>query len=171
MLLNRIIGVFQLSAPVFEDIEHDRTATGQAVLVVFIVAVLVGLGSGFTANMGTGEFLRSFASSLAWAFIGWFVWAVVSYVIGTALFAGQADLGEMLRVIAFAMAPLSLAIIPCIGGIVGSLWAMSAAFVAVRQGLDLDNARALLTIVAGFVVFALGYLIVALLAWGLGILG
>jgi hypothetical protein len=166
---NRIVGVFRLSAPVFEEVEHDRAATGQAALVVALVAVLVGLGSGLTANFGAGEFLRSFASSLVWAFVGWFVWAAVSYVIGTSLFGGVADMGEMLRVIGFAMAPLGLAIIPCLGGIVGSLWALSAAFVAVRQGLDIDNTRALLTILAGFVVFVAGYLVVAVLLWGIRI--
>jgi hypothetical protein len=169
-MINRIMGVLRLNAPVFEEIEHDRSATGQAALVVAVVAVLVGLGSGFTANFGAGEFLRSFFSSLVWVFIGWFVWAAASYLIGTNLFKGQADLGEMLRVIGFAMAPLGLAIIPCLGGIVGSIWAMAAAYVAVRQGLDLDNTRALLTIVVGFLIFALGYLIVATLAWGLRII-
>ena len=169
-MVNRIMGVFRLSAPVFEEIEHDRNATGQAALVVAVVAVLVGLGSGFTANVGAGEFLRSFISSLVWAFIGWFVWAAASYLIGTFLFTGKADLGEMLRVIGFAMAPLGLAIIPCLGGIVGSLWAMAAAFVAVRQGLDLDNTRALLTIVIGFLIFALGYMLVAALTWGFRII-
>ncbi len=166
-MIERIVGVFRLNAPVFEEIEHDRSATGQAALVVAVVALLVGLGGGFTANIGVGEFARSFLSSLVWAFIGWFVWAAVSYLVGTNLFKGQADLGEMLRVIGFAMAPLGLAIIPCLGGIVGSIWAMAAAFVAVRQGLDLDNTRALLTILVGFLVFALGYMIVVALTWGL----
>jgi hypothetical protein len=170
-MFNRIVGVFRLSPPVFEDIEHDRAATPQAALVVFLVAVLVGLGSGFTANIASGEFFSSFAGSLAWAFIGWFVWAAVSYFVGTSLFGGVADLGEMLRVIGFAMAPLSLAIIPCLGGIVGSLWAIAAGFVAVRQGLDFDNTRALFTIAAGFVVFVAGYLIVTILLGGIGLLG
>jgi hypothetical protein len=169
-MLNRILGVFRLSAPVFEDIEHDKAATGQAALVVILVAVLVGLGSGFTANFSTGGFLGGFASSLVWALVGWFIWSLISYLVGTALFGGVADLGEMLRVIGFAMAPLGLAIIPCLGGIVGSLWALAAGFVAVRQGLDFDNTRALLTILAGFLVYVAGYMVVAFLLWGVNLL-
>ena len=34
----------------------------------------------------------------------------------------------------------------------GLIWSLAAAFVAVRQGLDLDNTKALLTIIIGAVV-------------------
>ena len=164
MLFERIVGVFRLSAPVFEQIEHDRTATGQAALVVAGVALLLGLGSGFTAVTGSGTFVQTFISTFLWAFIGWVLWSGVSYFVGTTFFAGRADMGEMLRVIGFASAPLALGIIPCIGGLVGSLWAVAAGFVAIRQGLDLDNLRALLTVVIGFVLYLIGYLL--LLAGG-----
>jgi hypothetical protein len=159
MLFDRIVGVFRLSVPVFEDIEHDRTATGQAALVVAGVALLLGLGSGFTRVSGVGGFTETFISTFIWAFIGWLIWSGVSYFVGTTFFGGQADLGEMLRVIGFASAPLALGIIPCIGGLVGALWAMAAGFVAVRQGLDLDNLRALLTVGIGFVLYLIGYLV------------
>jgi hypothetical protein len=159
MLFNRIVGVFRLSAPVFEEIEHDRTATGQAALVVAGVAILLGLGSGFTTVTGVGNFLQTFITTFVWAFIGWVLWSGISYFVGTSLFGGRADMGEMLRVIGFASAPLALGIIPCIGGLVGALWAVAAGFVAIRQGLDLDNLRAMLTVIIGFVIYLLGYLV------------
>jgi hypothetical protein len=159
MLFNRIVGVFRLSAPVFEEIEHDRTATGQAALVVAGVALLLGLGSGFTAVTGVGNFLQTFITTFVWAFIGWVLWSGISYFVGTSLFGGRADMGEMLRVIGFASAPLALGIIPCIGGLIGALWAVAAGFVAVRQGLDLDNLRAMLTVIIGFVIYLMGYLL------------
>ncbi|RPI34406.1 MAG: hypothetical protein EHM70_02975 [Chloroflexota bacterium] len=159
---NRITGVFKLDSATFEEVEHDTTATGQAALVVALVAILLGLGSGFTTLFGSGEFVRTFIGSLLSAFVGWILWSAASYFAGTTLFGGKADLGEMLRVIGFASAPLMLGIIPCIGGIIGALWAAAAGFVAVRQGLDLDNGRAILTVLLGFVLYIAGYMILNL---------
>ena len=90
----------------------------------------------------------------------------MTYFVGTSLFDGVADMGEMLRVIGFAYAPQMLCIIPCIGGLVGAIWSLIAGFVAVRQGLDLDNTKAFLTIVIGFVVYLVGVFIIALFIGG-----
>ena len=160
MLMQRLVGVFRLDARTFEEVEHDRSATGQAALVVALVALLTGLGSGLTTVLGTGAFFETFISIVIWSFLGWILWSLITYLVGTVLFAGRADMGEMLRVIGFASAPLMLGIIPCLGGIVGSLWTAAAAFVAIRQGLDLDNARALLTMLIGFIIYFIGYLVV-----------
>jgi hypothetical protein len=54
-------------------------------------------------------------------------------------------------VIGFAQLPLLLSIIPCIGSVIGGIWALIAGFIAVRQGLDLDNTKTFLTVVIGFV--------------------
>lgn len=166
MLMDRIIGVFKLSVPTFEEIEHDQNATGQAAIVVAIVALMSALGSGMAAAWSENPFITSFISALVWTFVGWVLWAAVTYFVGTALFGGKATLNEMLRVIGFAYAPQFLAIIPCIGGLVGAVWSLAAAFVAIRQGLDLDNMRALLTAVVGFIVYMLGSALINLLIGG-----
>jgi hypothetical protein len=69
-------------------------------------------------------------------------------------------MGEMLRVLGYAQAPQLLAIIPCIGGLVGAIWALIAGFIAIRQGLDLDNTKAFLTALIGFGVVIVGYIII-----------
>jgi hypothetical protein len=168
MFMNRIIGVFRLDAATFEDVEHDQNATGQAAIVVGIAALLSAIGSGLGAAFTNTSFFGNFISALLWTFIGWLVWSVVSFLVGTALFGGKADLGEMLRVIGFAYAPQVLSIIPCIGGIVGAIWSLVAGFIAIRQGLDLDNLKALLTVIVGFIVYVIGYLILALILGGIG---
>jgi hypothetical protein len=169
-MLQRIIGVFKLDVNTFEEIEHDPAATGQAATVVGIVALLGALGSGLAANLGGGNFLSSFLSTLIWTFIGWIVWSGITYVVGTSLFGGVADMGEMLRVIGFAYAPQILGIVPCIGWVVGMIWSLVAGFVAVRQGLDLDNVKAFLTIVIGFLVYVVGTAALSLFTAGLGAL-
>lgn len=167
MLLNRIIGVFKLDSQTFEQIEADQSATSQAAIVVLIVALLSGLGSGFLAtSMGSGSFLGSFFGSFISTFIGWAVWSAVTYFVGTSFFGGRADMGEMLRVIGFAYAPQVLSIIPCIGAILGLVWTLAAGFVAVRQGLDLDNTKAALTIIIGFVAYIIVAVIIGLIFGG-----
>lgn len=165
-MVNRIIGVFRLDVNTFESIEHDQSATTQAAIVVAIVALLSALGSGIGASATGGGFFMSFLGTLVWAFIGWFLWALVTYFVGTALFGGTATLDEMLRVIGFAQAPLLLGVIPCIGWIIGAIWALIAGFIAVRQGLDLDNMKALLTIAIGFIVYIIGSALIGLITGG-----
>lgn len=170
MLLDRIIGVFKLNAATFEEIEHDRDGTGQAALVVAIVAVLAALGAGGGAAFTNNSFMVSFISAFLWTLVGWLVWSFISYFVGTSLFGGTATVQEMLRVIGFAYAPQMLAIIPCIGGLIGAIWSLLAGYIAVRQGLDLDDLRAFLTILIGFVVYVIGSIIVNVLGWGVGAL-
>jgi hypothetical protein len=88
--------------------------------------------------------------------------------VGTTLFNGQATIEEMLRVIGFAYAPQILGIIPCCGWFIGLIWSLVAGFIAVRQGLDLDNINAFLTIVVGFVIYLIGSGILSLLGLGVG---
>lgn len=155
-MVQRILGVFQLDVPTFEQIEHDTTATGQAAGVVAIAAVCQAIGSSIWGG-GAGA---SFLATLVAAFVGWVIWSALTYWIGTSLFEGKADLGEMLRVIGFAQAPLMLAIIPCLGALVGGIWALVAGFVAIRQGLDLNNTKTFITILVGF----LAYVVIAAIA-------
>jgi hypothetical protein len=149
-----MIGVLKLDVNTFEEVEHDQSATGQAALIVLIAAIIAGVGSGFFASsFGGGSFFGGFISTLIGALFGWILWSAVSYFVGTSIFKGQADLGEMLRVVGFAYTPQLLGIIPCIGGIVGAIWSLIAGFIAIRQGLDLDNTKAFLTIVVGFIAY------------------
>ena len=167
-MFDRIVGVFKLDVDTFEEIEADRTATSQAALVVLVVAVLAGIGSSVSAlyvgDGGTdissvGAFFQGFLGT----FLGWIAWSAVTYLVGTSLFGGKADMGEMLRVIGFAYAPQMLGIIPCIGGLIGAVWTLIAGFVAVRQGLDLDNTKAFLTILVGFFAYVAVWIVLAFL--------
>jgi len=167
MFLERVIGVFKLDVETFEEIEHDPGATIQAVIVVAVVAFIGAIGSSIGAAIGDGSVVGSFFSSLVWAFIGWFLWSAVTYFVGTSLFNGQATIDEMLRVIGFAYAPQILGIIPCFGAVVGWIWSLIAGFIAVRQGLDLDDTNACLTIIVGFIVYMIGFAILGMLGVGI----
>lgn len=161
-----IPGVFKLDPNTFEEIEHNQSATSQAAMVVAIIALLSGFGSGVGALVSGNSFFGNFLSSFAWVFIGWLLWSAVTYFVGTTFFKGQATLDEMLRVIGFAYAPQCLAIIPCVGWIIGLVWSLAAGFIAVRQGLDLDNMKAFITIAVGFVVVLIGNAVIAMVFGG-----
>ncbi len=161
-MFDRIVGVFRLDPNVFESIEHDPTATSQAALVVLLSAVFTGLGNVFSLLFNRGDFFRAFFSGIIWALVGWVIWAFISYYVGTRYFGGQADLPEMLRVTGFAYAPLMLGIIPCIGGLIGVLWGLAAMFIAIRQGLDIDDTKALITVLVGFVIYLIGLILIGI---------
>ena len=160
----RIIGVFKLDPQNFEAIEHDEGATGQAALIVLMVAILGGIGSAIgTSYMDGGSAIGAFFSTVISSFAGWVIWSFLTYFIGTRLFGGEADMGEMLRVIGFAYAPQMLGVIPCAGSLVGALWALAAAFVGIRQGLDLSNGKTFLTIIVGFLVYVVVAIVIGML--------
>ena len=154
-MLSRVLGVFRLDANTFEEIEHDQGATGQAALVVVIVALLGGLGSAALSAVVAGDFISGvlgFFATLIAVLVSWIIWSGVIYLVGTSLFGGKADLGEMLRVVGFAYAPQALSIVPCIGWFLGIIWTIAALYVAVKQGLDIDGGKAIGTILIGWVI-------------------
>jgi hypothetical protein len=162
-MFQRMLGVFKLSVQNFEEIEADQSATGQAALVVLLVGIVSGLGSLiFASTQGTSG-LMSFLQSLLSALLGWLVLSAVTWFVGTNFFGGKADLGEMLRVLGFAATPLLLGIIPCVGWIVGLVWYWVAGFIAIRQGLDLDNTKTLLTIIIGAVAYIIVFMILGVI--------
>ncbi|MFQ5679087.1 MAG: YIP1 family protein [Gemmatimonadota bacterium] len=162
-LVERMQGAALLHIDVYEEVEADTTATSQAAVVVGIVAVAAAVG-GLSAG-GQGFF-----SGLLGAYVGWLVWSGLTYLIGDRIFGGTATWGELLRTIGFAQAPgvlLVLALVPVLGGIavVGvRLWMLVTGIVAIRQALDFDTGRAILTALLGWLAAVLVALVAALVA-------
>ena len=88
---DRIIRAVKLDAQLYEEVEADTGAMGQAMGVVVLSSMAAGVGS--VAIGGRGGIL---AGTIA-ALIGWYVWAYLSYFIGTKFLPEpqtEADLGE-----------------------------------------------------------------------------
>lgn len=152
-VVDRMVGASFLDIDTFEDVEHDQTATGQAALVVAMVAVAQAVGSSPLGLFGAGR-------AAVVALVGWLIWAGITYVVGDKVFDGTATWGELLRTLGFAQTPgllLVFGFIPLVGWIVNlvvPLWMLVAAFIAIRQALDFGNGRTFLTVVVGWVVYA-----------------
>jgi hypothetical protein len=153
----RVTGVLKLQASTFEEIEADRSATGQAVAVVLVATVAAGIGAGF--------FGRDVVREMLAALIGWVMWAGVTYLIGGRLLpepGTHTDMGELLRVIGFSYAPNVFAIfafIPILGGVVRvvvAFWLLAATILAVRQALDYKSTgRAVAVVLIGWCIFVI----------------
>lgn len=154
--LMRLIGAISLDPPIYEEVEADRTATGQALLVVLLSSLATGIGA-----RGFGEVsLQSVAFFSGIAILGWAAWALVVFEVGYRLMPQpqtRADVGELLRTIGFAMTPgffrvfgiMPRATIPVF--VATSIWMLVAMIVAVRQALDYTStARAAAVCVLGW---------------------
>lgn len=167
----RIVRAMRLDISLYEEVEADAAALSQAMLVV----VLAGLAGGL-ANMSAAGRPVGFIAGAVGALLGWYVWAFLTYVIGTRLLPGantQADVGQLLRTIGFAAAPglvQVVGIIPPLAQLsiaVANVWTLIATVVAVRQALDYDSTgRAVAVCVAGWLVQVLVMAVALLLIVG-----
>jgi hypothetical protein len=146
-VLNRVFRALKLDADLYEEVEHDSQYLPEAALIVVATSLLAGFGGWIS-----GGFVSGFISLVLTGLLGWFVWSGVTLIVGTRIFGGTANYGEMLRVLGYANAPLALAIVPWVGVLVGSLWALVASIVALRQGLDFTLGKAIGTAIVGWIV-------------------
>jgi hypothetical protein len=135
----RAIGAARLEVPVFEEIEADRQATGQALIIVVLSSMAAGIG--LTSSMYNAPVLhRVMLALLLWVF-----WAISTYIVGVYLMPEpqtETNVGELLRTIGFAASPGILRILgflPGIGGpiyVISTVWMLVAMVIAIRQALD-----------------------------------
>jgi len=154
---DRIIGAAKLNVQVYEEVEADKSAMRQAMGVVVLSSLAAGLGSIGRGGVGGGILMGTIA-----ALIGWYIWAYMTYFIGTKLLPEpqtKADHGELLRTIGFSSSPgliRVLGIIPGLTGIVfmiASVWMLVAMVIAVRQALDYQSTlRAVGVCVIGWII-------------------
>ncbi len=155
----RMIRAAKLDAQLYEEVEADRGAMGQATAGVILSAVAAGIGSMSQGGIG-GILVLTLA-----ALVSWYVWAFLTYMIGTKLLpepATRADLGELLRTIGFSSSPgliRLLGIIPSLTQIVffvAGIWMLIAMVIAVRQALDYTSTvRAVGVCVIGWIIQAI----------------
>jgi hypothetical protein len=162
-IVNRMIRAARLDVNLYEEVEADRSATSQAAIVVGIVAILSALGGALAILLfgAGGNVIGAVLRAVIGAFAGWVAWAYLTYFIGTRVFGGTATPGELLRTVGFAQSPgvlLLLVFIPVIGWLMAPvvwIWSIVAGVIAVRQALDIDTAKAVITVLIAFIPYAI----------------
>jgi hypothetical protein len=157
-IVDRMRGAALLDVATYEEVEHDNEATGQAAVVVVIVAVCSAIGAVWRGG-------PSIIMAPVGAMLGWLLWSALTYVIGDKLLGGTATWGELLRTLGFAQSPgvlMIFGIIPLLGGVVRAVvavWLLVAGIVAIRQALDFSTGKAIVTALLGWLaVVALTFL-------------
>ena len=153
---DRIIRAAKLDINLYEEVEADKGATGQAMKVVIFSSIAAGIGTISTNGLG-GLVLGTIA-----ALIGWYAWAYITYFIGTKLLPEpqtEADHSELLRTIGFASSPGLIRVFGIIPGLTGivfsvaSMWMLAAMVIAVRQALDYSGTlRAIGVCIIGWII-------------------
>ena len=168
--LDRMLRAAKLDVNLYEEVEADTGAMRQAMGVVVLSSVAAGIGSIATGGLG-GILMGTIA-----ALIGWYIWAFLTYYIGTKFLPEpqtRADLGELLRTIGFSSSPgliRILGIIPGLGGVVflvASIWMLVAMVIAVRQALDYESTlRAVGVCVIGWIIQTLIFVLLFFILGG-----
>ncbi len=155
-LTDRMVRAAKLDVALYEEVEADKGAMGQATAVVVLSSVAAGLGT--IARGGLGNIIWIAIGAL----IGWYIWAFLTYVIGTKLLPEpqtKSDMGELLRTIGFSASPGILRVLAIIRPLapvvflVTGIWMLVAMVIAVRQALDYrSTGRAVGVCVIGWII-------------------
>ncbi len=153
---DRMVRAAKLDVRLYEEVEADKTAMGQAMKVVILSSIAAGIGT--ISKTGIGGIIVGTIAAL----IGWYIWAFMIYVIGTKLLPEpqtKTDHGELLRTIGFSSSPGLIRVIGIIPGLTGivfsvaSIWMLVAMVIAVRQALDYKGTfRAVAVCLIGWIV-------------------
>jgi hypothetical protein len=152
-MIDRMVRASQFNDSLYEEVERDVNATGQAAGVVLIAAVAAGIGS---IRSGIGPALYAVVA----VFVGWILWAAITYWVGKTIFRTEntrVTPGEMLRTLGFSHSPgvlNALGFIPVIGLIVGLvvwIWTLILGIIAIRSAMDFSTGRAIGTALVGFI--------------------
>ena len=162
--LQRAIGAARLDVAAYEDVEADRHATRQALVMVVLSSTAGGIG------LGSGVYDAPVLTRVFLALLLWMFWAALTCGIGLYLMPEpqtETDVGELLRTIGFASSPGFLRIfgfVPGAGAMLYGLalvWMLVAMVIAVRQALDYTStARAVIVcVIAGLIAVVMTALI------------
>ena len=153
---SRMVRAAKLDVNLYEEVEADKQAMGQALGVVVLSSLAAGIGS--VGTTGISGLLVGTVGGL----IGWFIWAFITFFVGTKILPEpqtEADYGELLRTIGFSSSPgllRILGVVPLLGTIifvVCGIWMLVAMIIAVRQSLDYKSTwRAVGVCIIGWII-------------------
>lgn len=178
-MIERMIGAAMLKASVFEEIEADRSALGQAILVVVLVTIC-GVVGGVLSDIIGGEgqslgILLGILNGLLFGIGRWLLWVTLLWFVGSKMVpesGTQTDWAEMGRIVGFAYTPGILTILSFVPGVGGALsfiafaWTLVAVVVGIKHALDYESiGRAILVAAITAVIGFIPWLILKVIEW------
>jgi len=135
--INRVIRAIRLDPNVYLEIKENRTALGQALILILFSSIATGVGS-------VGGYVEKIPMAILTTCAAWMIWICFIYIFGARFFPErdtQTDLSTLIRTIGFASAPgilKSLAFFPAVSGIIlfgATVWMLGATAVATQGAL------------------------------------
>ena len=175
-MFQRMIKAAMFDTATYEEIEADRGALDQAVVVVILVTFCGIIGSMLSALlMGLGVWAVVFGllAGLTFGVARWAVWVTALYLVGGMILRTtntQTSWTELARVVGFAYTPGILSIfsfLPFVGSFffwAGFFWTIATVVVATRQSLDFESTpRAIgVVVLAGLIALIPWWIIIAI---------
>jgi len=145
-IIDRMLGALRLQDDVYEEVEADQKATGEAAFIIVATSLVSGAVNGVLTGASSG-FFGALGSLLGWAFYAW-----VAYIVGVKLFPGpqtKSSWGELARTLGYANTARFLIVFELVPGLqaitrtVVAIWVLVATVVALRAALDITTGRAI----------------------------
>jgi hypothetical protein len=177
-MIDRMKRAVMLDAKLYQEVEENTSLNREALTIVILVSVASGIGT-LLGGIISGDFGRALLGALVSIVIGvvnYYIWAYVTYFVGTSFFGGTADPGEMLRVLGYAQTPQLLGLlvfIPCVGPIISfaaMILSLVAGVIAIREALDFDTGKAIITAAIGWVIIVIISVVIGMVV-GVGAAG
>jgi hypothetical protein len=186
MLIERMIRAARLDPALYYELRRDGSANGQAFLVVLIALAGALIGGGLSQVLSL--LLPTGWIPLFWivgtALCNWLFWCFIAELVGRR-YGSRADFEQILRPVGFAYAPgvlRALSLFPALAlpiSLVVRLWIAVASVLALREAMQLELGKAILTAVVTTIAMAMidavfcfitgqALSLVALLPFGLG---
>ena len=166
MLTNRIIGALTFRRGIYAEVEADTTFTATAWILVVIFALLNQLGS--YASRSIFDWLVGTVIGVLTAIAGFCIAAAVINWVGRRIFSAEVTSDQLVRTMGLAsiwtavgvlgiIATFSKALSCILGPVIVISWValVVAWFVAVHEALDLTWGKTILTVMIGFIPWAI----------------
>jgi hypothetical protein len=170
LLMQRVRRLSSLDTSVFDELRSDRTATIPAIVVAAASIFLFALGGwlwwvlngpdDYRYLDGSEVMVKSVIFGTILGMVFWAAWIGVTYVLLGQVFRARVELNELIRVMGFAAAPLSLGLLMFLPEIeFGVALAAVALFfgatvIAVMSVTDAPAGRVLAATAGGFLLWA-----------------
>ena len=97
-----------LRSDTYEDVEHDRSATLQALFIVVLVSISTGIGGMLSEDTSVVDAL---VFGIVGGIVSWAVWALTTWIVGSTILKTadtEANWGQLARGTGFAQTPGNL---------------------------------------------------------------